>query len=229
MDTSKYTPAQRLEVFLKLKKLSFDEFARLIEEPKLVSQHSKYVGAGKSTLQKFLSSFYKAGLNRDWYLTGKGEMEVNSELEPSSIVKAESPDFLNTIANIKLYNFPVHANEGCAVHFDDMPYSYLPVSVGLKLDVQKSIALRVSGQSMKDMGILNNDVIIVEIGRPPVSSNSVFCVHNGVPIVKYYEKAADTRLGFILYTMNGDKDIYKIEGTDNIQVYGVVRVVLRIP
>jgi hypothetical protein len=52
MDTSKHTPAERLEIFLNLKKISFDDFARLINEDKLVSNANKYVGNGKKNVFK---------------------------------------------------------------------------------------------------------------------------------------------------------------------------------
>lgn len=80
MDTSKHTPAERLEIFLNFKKISFDEFARLIKEEKLVSNANKYSGSGtRNVFKKQLDKLYLAGLNKDWYLTGKGEMLLEDE------------------------------------------------------------------------------------------------------------------------------------------------------
>ncbi|NLT52052.1 MAG: S24 family peptidase [Ignavibacteria bacterium] len=225
MDTSKHTPAERLEIFLNLKKISFDDFARLINEDKLVSNANKYVGNGKKNVfKKQLDKLHLAGLNKNWYLTGVGDMEIQ-EFENNNIVNISDKDTISDIANIKLYNFPVNANLGTAVHFDDLPYTYMPLSVGLKLDMNKCIALRVIGDSMRDAHIFDGDTIVIEKDRKPISGNYIFALHNGVPIVKMYEKNENS---YSLYSMNGGKLQYPVSENDVISIFGVVRIVLRI-
>lgn len=76
MDFTKLTPAERLEYYLKFKNISFNTFAREMGCDNLVSHSSKYVGKGKGTMSKYLLNLENAGLNKDWYLTGKGEMLI---------------------------------------------------------------------------------------------------------------------------------------------------------
>lgn len=86
------TPSKRLEVFLNLQGIDFNDFCRLAGIK--TGNADKYVGESDSKKRKSTfkqdkrANFEKAGLNYNWYLTGQGEMLLSDELsKPMQITK----------------------------------------------------------------------------------------------------------------------------------------------
>lgn len=76
-----FTPQLRLEYFLKIKDMSFAEFARSIGLKG--SNRQKYVGSGdmaKCVIKKLdlVDKIEALGMNYDWYLTGDPEKKPNA-------------------------------------------------------------------------------------------------------------------------------------------------------
>lgn len=78
------TPAQRLKQFLEYSNMPFDAFVKAINATKLIGAADKYSGDGeKSTIRKkeYKDKFSVVNLNYNWYLTGEGDMLVNTVQE----------------------------------------------------------------------------------------------------------------------------------------------------
>lgn len=80
--------------------------------------------------------------------------------------------------------------------------------------------LRVEGDSMRDAGILDGDLLVVDRSLDPAHGNIVVAVVDGEFTVKQLHR---TRSGWILHAANPDfADIVMEEGRE-LQVWGVVR------
>lgn len=185
-------------------------------------------------LEKKMSNI---GINVDWLLTGVGEMLTSRSQQNVPQVKEHtvSDTFVNDILNIKLYNMPVHANIGTAVQFEDMAFSYKPLSVGLKLDPNKCIGLHVVGDSMIDAQITSGSIIIVETGSKIIDGDRVVLNHNGTLIVKYFrnckdceiEECQNCKFKFRLYSRNHGEHMYDLSAEDEVVIIGKVKLVIQ--
>ena len=87
---------------------------------------------------------------------------------------------------------------------------------------EASFLLKVSGDSMKDAGILPGDLVIVERGRRPKNGDILLAHIDGDWTIKYYRRAGDT---IELVPANPSYPVIRPKGELNLG--GVVRSVIR--
>jgi len=214
------TPQERLGMFIQERYKSKAEFARILSmNPQTVT---KYTGAGTSILgNKFRDILIRQGLNFHWYLTGEGNMLLDNP----SLQHVEMPS--EDIFNVKLFEMPVHANQGGAVAFDDLPHAYLPLQVGLNINTKNTIAFKVRGDSMSDVHITDHSIVLIELNANPLPEQRVLVNVNGCLIIKYYVIDKTSPFGFRLFSRNNGHKEYELHKDDNIKIIGVVKLTIQ--
>lgn len=84
---------------------------------------------------------------------------------------------------------------------------------------------RVSGHSMRDAGIFDGDVVVVDRSVKPFHGAVVVAVINGETSLKLYERGVPPRLSFA----NRDMPVFPMEDAAEVQIWGVVTWTLHRP
>ncbi|MFQ3216610.1 translesion error-prone DNA polymerase V autoproteolytic subunit [Paraperlucidibaca sp.] len=79
--------------------------------------------------------------------------------------------------------------------------------------------IRVSGDSMIDVGIVDGSVLIVDASRPPVSGDIVVASIDGQLTVKRFKRVADR---YELHAENAQRPYPVLHPTEELQIFGVV-------
>jgi hypothetical protein len=214
------TPQKRLDMFIAEKFKTKSDFAKTLG---ISSQAvSKYTANGTSIFGKsYAEILMNLGLNFHWYLTGEGNMLI----ENPSLQHVEMPS--EDIFNVKLFELPVHANQGGAVAFDDLPHAYIPLQVGLNINTKNPIAFKVRGDSMSDVHITDHSIVLIELNANPLPEQRVLVNVNGCLIIKYYVIDKTSPFGFRLFSRNNGHKEYELHKDDNIKIIGVVKLTIQ--
>lgn len=79
--------------------------------------------------------------------------------------------------------------------------------------------VRVSGDSMKDAGILEDDLLVIDRSLEPANGQIIMAILNGEFTVKYFYKTAQT---IELVPANSNYPTILIRSEDEFEVWGVV-------
>ncbi len=82
---------------------------------------------------------------------------------------------------------------------------------------ERTVLLRVRGDSMRDAGVLDGDTVVVEKGSPASSGDIVVAVVDGEYTVKYL-----TRGGGRFYLRAAHPDFADIRPRERLELYGLV-------
>lgn len=103
---------------------------------------------------------------------------------------------------------------------DDYTEGRISLDEHLVQHKEATFFLRVEGDSMRDLGILNGDLLVVDKSLDPEHGNVVIAVVDGEFTVKQLQRTSG---GWILHAANSSyKDIIIEEGQE-LTVWGVVR------
>lgn len=94
----------------------------------------------------------------------------------------------------------------------------------LRLDRPGSFVFRVSGNSMLDAGIFDNDILVVDRGKEPTHGNIVIGISHGGFVVRQYILRAGRPL---LEARNHQMSYPSTDGDETAEIWGVVRSVVR--
>lgn len=219
------TPPERLKYFIDTYGLSTSYLSKILNIP--TGNLNKYYGSGKKSVlgARFVNILQKeVSLNPEWYLEGVGEPKLNVE---QNIVELKEPinnDNLIQIMNLPVYDLPAHALAGAGFNFEDLPFSYKPLYIGMNIDMSSVRIFRVVGDSMIDAHITPNALVFVDIKASPYNGVEVLANHNGTLIIKHYEAENGKTT---LYSRNGHKTEYPIAEHDCLNIIGVVKAVLQ--
>ncbi len=87
---------------------------------------------------------------------------------------------------------------------------------------EATFLLKVSGDSMKDAGIMPGDMVIVDRGMPPKSGHIVIAQVDGEWTMKYLEKRGDS-----FYLVAANVNYKPIRPKNELKIAGVVTAVVR--
>jgi repressor LexA len=156
-------------------------------------------------------------------------LERKKQLSRSS--KARS---INRFASFKqrrlpggIFLIPVLGRVNAGLPFDAVEYQEQEISIDSTLlgasDAENFFALKVTGESMRDLGIHDGDIIIVEKGASVKNGDVVVAlVNNEVTVKSFYRKEANIEL----HPANSDFQV-QVYPAQMVQVQGKVRLLQR--
>ncbi len=121
-----------------------------------------------------------------------------------------------------------YADLGVSAGFPSPAQDYLQISIDLNRELIKNPAstflARVKGLSMKDAGIDDGDILIIDKSLQPLNGDIVVSYINGEFTLKTFKKEKD---GIYLMPANRDYQPIKINPGDNFMIWGVVTYSIR--
>jgi DNA polymerase V len=138
-----------------------------------------------------------------------------------------SKEDIERLSKIKMYSISAKAYEAKVLYnFEDIPISSITLNVGIPLDPEKYIAVRVSGFSMKDAGIEDGDIILVDITKKEIIANKIFLLSlNGVLMVKRIN--IEDGVIKLISANNGIEPFIINHIDDELIIHGQVRITLK--
>ncbi|MDR1729072.1 MAG: translesion error-prone DNA polymerase V autoproteolytic subunit [Prevotellaceae bacterium] len=120
------------------------------------------------------------------------------------------------------------ADLGVSAGFPSPAQDYIQLSIDLNRELIKNPAstflARVKGLSMKDAGIDDGDILIIDKSLQPLNGDIVVSYINGEFTLKTFKKEKD---GIYLMPANQDYKPIKINPGDNFMIWGVVTYSIR--
>jgi len=159
---------------------------------------------------------YRVGAGRP---AGSGKFGVPTK--PIRIPTDRVDEVLQFIAEGKV-SCPLYASTvkaGFPVPAEDYEEEYLDLHTHLVQRPASTFFLRVSGDSMKNAGIFNGDLLVVDRSLEPNSGKIVIAAVNGELTVKRLEKSKE---GLRLIAENPDYPPIIVEASDHMHIWGVV-------
>lgn len=124
------------------------------------------------------------------------------------------------------YKFPLYSNSvsaGFPSPADDHIEQQLNLNEHLIKNPASTFFVRVSGESMKDVGIFPNDILIVDRSIKPVDGKIVIAVIDGELTVKRLKKEKN---GILLMPENPDFKPIAVKELQDFSIWGVVTNVI---
>lgn len=120
----------------------------------------------------------------------------------------------------KFFSYPVvgRVRAGLPQPASQDSFETLNIEDVLVRDPNRTSFCHVRGDSMKDAGLLDGDVVVLEANRLPANGDIVVAVVDGQTTVKYLRSSADG--GWLLEPANSAYQ--PIKPTDSLEVLGVV-------
>jgi repressor LexA len=120
----------------------------------------------------------------------------------------------------KFFSYPLvgHVRAGLPQPASQDSFEVLNIEDVLVRDPNRTSFCHVRGDSMKDAGLLDGDVVVLEANRLPANGDIVVAVVDGQTTVKYLRSCADG--GWLLEPAN--PAYQPIKPTDSLEVLGVV-------
>lgn len=183
MDADETTPQVRLRRFIESKFNSQREFAKAMG---MTSQNlNQYLNLNRVfSNYTQITALKKLGLNPEWYIDGKGDMEYreHTEVDIKEVLK-----FKDFFAKVKLYNQVAYANTSTVVpNLEDFEDGTINTMTGVKGEAENFGAIRVSGNSMVNYGMLDGTIVVFNKELKPKNGNFVVAMLNGNLLVKHY-------------------------------------------
>ncbi len=116
--------------------------------------------------------------------------------------------------------FSSKASAGFPSPADDHLESRLDVTEYLIDQADATFFAMVTGDSMRDAGLLENDIVVVDRSKKPVISNIIIAIIDGEFTIKSLGQSKSGRP--ILIPANPDYPIIEIKDETDFQVWGVV-------
>ncbi|MBT6601207.1 MAG: translesion error-prone DNA polymerase V autoproteolytic subunit [Nitrospina sp.] len=140
-------------------------------------------------------------------MKNKTSILIPIEVTPESPT-GEWPVFASTIAA----GFPSPA--------DDYIESYIDLNEYLIQHKEATFFLRVRGDSMRELGILNNDLLVVDRSLPVNDGSIVIATIDGEFTVK---QLFNNQKGCVLKAANPEYKDIVVNSEDDLEVWGIVR------
>ena len=119
------------------------------------------------------------------------------------------------------------ADEGVRAGFPSPAQGFMENSIDLNHDLvrhpESTFYARVGGDSMRDAGVFEGDLLVVDKSVTAVSGDMAVCVLNGEFTVKFVDVCAD---GVRLRPANDAYETIRVEEGDSFEVWGVVTFVI---
>lgn len=177
------TPQLRLRRFIESK---FDSQKAFADAMGMTTQNlNQYINLNRVfSNYTQITALKKLGLNPEWYIDGKGDMEYSehTEVDIKEVLK-----FKDFFAKVKLYNQVAYANTSTVVpNLEDFEDGTINTMTGVKDEAENFGAIRVSGNSMVNYGMLDGTIVVFNKELKPKNGNFVVALLNGNLLVKHY-------------------------------------------
>ena len=186
------TPYKRLQYIADTYFKNFSQLSKKIgKERGFFSSYKNQKGFGSNILKELQD---KLNINPKFIQYGDEPIFLDSEQSVLSgstqltnlrQVKLSDED-VKRLSQIRLYSISAQAYEAKTLFsFSDIPLSSIALSVGVHLDPEHFIAVHVSGFSMKDAGIQDGDIILVDTSKKELIDGKIYLLAlNGHLMVK---------------------------------------------
>jgi len=118
-----------------------------------------------------------------------------------------------------IYFYNAIASAGFPSPSEDLFISQLNLHNHLIKNPDSTICIKVSGDSMIDIGIFSGDMLIVDRSLKPKNNNVILCVLDGNFLVKKLSKAKNS---ITLISENKNYPVIPINEYNDFNIYGVV-------
>jgi len=118
-----------------------------------------------------------------------------------------------------IYFYNAIASAGFPSPSEDLFISQLNLQDHLIKNPNSTICIKVSGDSMIDIGIFSGDMLIVDRSLKPKNNNVILCVLDGNFLVKKLSKAKNS---ITLISENKNYPVIPINEYNDFNIYGVV-------
>lgn len=210
------TPQIRLRRFIESK---FDSQKAFADAMGMTTQNlNQYINLNRVfSNYTQITALKKLGLNPEWYIDGKGDMEYreHTEVDIKEVLK-----FKDFFAKVKLYNQVAYANTSTVVpNLEDFEDGTINTMTGVKDEAENFGAIRVSGNSMVNYGMLDGTIVVFNKELKPKNGNFVVALLNGNLLVKHY---IDNNGKIELHSADGHTLPLKENLDDDCKIVGVV-------
>ncbi|GEM_PF-761136 len=199
----------------KHKKQSYDGFNMLTSTAELVHIPTKYNRQYSQQVEKPRMSFSQEEaedqMKKFWLLDSKTPLKIDEAI-------------VSEILSIPMYDVNAKANIGSLSSFDDLPISTVKLAVGLRLNPEHTVGLKVRGNSMQDAGILDGSIVLIDKSKQPNNGSGIACLLNGVLLVKIFEK--NSKGSIELVSRSEGVQPIPVSENDTFEFIGVIRAVL---
>lgn len=121
-----------------------------------------------------------------------------------------------------------YADEGIKAGFPSPAQDYMEMAIDLNKELIKHPSStfygRVKGESMKDAGVLDGDVLIIDKSLEPHTGDMAVCFVDGEFTLKYIEIDKD-----VIYLMPANEEYppIKVTADNNFIIWGIVTYVIK--
>jgi len=124
------------------------------------------------------------------------------------------------------FSYPIYfynsiASAGFPSPSEDLFISQLNLQDHLIKNPNSTICIKVSGDSMIDIGIFSGDMLIVDRSLKPKNNNVILCVLDGNFLVKKLSKSKNSN-SIALISENKNYPLIPINEYNDFNIYGVV-------